>query len=261
MGWSDTGTPGVAKGGAGGRCATLLARAGSATRMSRLAPGEEGGWRESGRFRAAFPDWPDFRTAAPWRPVALLLPVVVAIMPGCLVTETKRFPQEQNLPSSVVTDESAEFQADEIIRLEGLPAPLDGGVPTELTLNVVVRDPNLDQPLQARLFADNAPPGLPSSQEVGCPPGVDNVLLCRDVEPTPDRQLERPLTLGPIQLALLGLGLDEGRCLRLDLRVSEQFNTDRGSDDPDGDFFVSQLVWWVLVTNGDPNVPLGSCPQ
>jgi len=197
------------------------------------------------------------------RATLLLATAPALLMSACLVTETKRFPAEENLPSSIVTTETAPFPSDEIIRIDdGAPVPTDGGVvtPTEITLAVVVRDPNLDQTLEARLFADNAPPGLPPSSEVGCPPGVDNVLLCRTVEPTPDRQVGRPLSLGPIQLALLGLGLEDGRCLRLDLRVSEQFNTDRGSDDPDGDFFVSQLTWLMVIANGDPNVPLAACP-
>ena len=136
---------------------------------------------------------------------------------------------DKNYPPSIVSQPSAQYPLNRIGRLN-----LDDPVETpELFLEVIVRDPNLDQTLEYRIFLDSPPPPAP---EIPIDEGV--------IEPT--GFLDRPRTF-PISYDSLAPGV----CHKIELVVVGQFASFVEPRRPveEGDF--NQVAWWIEVTDSE----------
>lgn len=178
----------------------------------------------------------------------LLMPLVLM---SCLVTDNAQIPEEDNLPPSIVSGDSARTMGralDQIIEVN--LDEFDEG--SELTIPVIVRDPNLSQTLRYNAYVDfeGNPAGTLISEGTIMPSGeVDcGAPLC----------LERLFNLNvPItELA------PAGECHKIELLVSSQFNGGaafrQGLDPVD----IAHAVWWVRSTNSMfSTVQMSSCPR
>ena len=155
---------------------------------------------------------------------------------GCIATSTIEFDPVQNFPPSVVSEPNAEFPLNRIGQIN-----LDDPVETpEMPLEVIIRDPNLDQTLEYRMFLDSPPaPDVPFN----------------DGEVPPSGFVERPTVLF-VPYALL---LPAGRCHRIELVVVGKFQGFVEARRPveEGDF--DDATWWVEVTDTDNPVIVEQC--
>ena len=155
-----------------------------------------------------------------------------ALGAGCITTNPIDFQTDQNFPPSVVSQPLAEFPLNEIGQIN-----LDDVVDAEMPLEVVIRDPNVDQALQYRIFVDSPPP--PEAEFPNFSGTID-----------PSGLVERDQTF-PIPLELL----PAGACHKIELVVVGEFASfvePRRPVEP-GDF--DQATWWVEVTDADNPIP------
>ncbi|MFW2390655.1 MAG: hypothetical protein ACN4G0_20140 [Polyangiales bacterium] len=153
---------------------------------------------------------------------------------GCITTTPIEFEAAQNYPPSVVSEPTAEFPLNRIGRLD-LDVPVDA---PEMPLEVIVRDPNLDQTLVYRMFLDSPPaPDIPFTAD----------------EITPSGFVERPTVLFvPYDR------LTAGECHRIELVVTGQFaNFVTRRPEEEGDF--DDATWWVEVVDADNPVITEDC--
>lgn len=149
---------------------------------------------------------------------------------GCVTTDPIEFDPDENYPPSGVSQSAAEYPLREIGQLD-----LDDPVETpELPLQVVVRDPNVEQTLQYRIFLDS--PNPPPTEEFPIDQG--------SIEPSGD--VERPRTFN-VPYNLLAPGI----CHKIELVIVGRFF---GFVEPrrpveEGDF--DNLTWWIEVTDAD----------
>lgn len=162
---------------------------------------------------------------------------------GCLVTESVAFPDEANVPPSIVSRVGAANPLDSIVRFNVDQATVlpDGGplVPNELKFEVDVRDPNLTQRLLAKIF-------------------VDNVFAL-------DGSMEKSGTMKrAFEFSVAGsLLMPEGSCHKIELLVSSAFDfgaATRTTVDRDD---IATAVWWVRSTRSDVSVvvDMALCPH
>lgn len=146
---------------------------------------------------------------------------------GCIVTSPVEFEPAQNFPPSIVSEPTAEFPLNRIgqINLD------DSGETTEMPLQTIIRDPNLDQTLDFRMFLDSPPaPEVPFN----------------DGEILPSGFVERPFVFFvPYDL------LPAGECHRIELVVVGEFDSlvELRRPAEEGDF--DDATWWVRVTDAD----------
>jgi hypothetical protein len=158
-----------------------------------------------------------------------------ALAGGCVATSTIEFEAAENYPPSVVSEPNAEYPLNRIGQLN-----LDDPVETpELPLEVVIRDPNVDQTLDYRIFLNSPPaPEVPfNSGEV-----------------PPEGFVERPTVFFvPYDL------LVAGRCHRIELVVVGEFDSFVEPRRPaeEGDF--DDATWWVEVVDSSAPVILQEC--
>ena len=154
---------------------------------------------------------------------------------GCIATSPVEFDSAENYPPSVVSEPTAEYPLNRIGELD-LDEPVES---PELRLEVVVRDPNLDQTLDFRMFLDSPPePEIPFT----------------DGEILPSGFVERPKILFvPYVL------LTPGECHRIELVVTGGFDSFVEPRRPaeEGDF--DEATWWVEVTDTDNPVITENC--
>ncbi len=156
---------------------------------------------------------------------------------GCLVTEDLDYVPEPNWPPSVESQPGAQHPIREVIVLD-LGAQLDGGS-SEIPLEVLVRDPNVEDELQGKLFVDEQ----------------QNAAVRVPIPPS--GSAERLLTVAvPVQGPLLSVG-----CHRLELRVTRRFRF-VPPQEPEEPGDLGTAVWWVYTRDEtqrsfDP----ASCPQ
>jgi hypothetical protein len=148
---------------------------------------------------------------------------------GCIATSTIEFDPAENFPPSVVSDPSADFPLNRIGQIN-----LDDLVETpEMPLQVIIRDPNIDQTLDYRMFLDSPPaPEVPFNSGEVLPSGF----------------VERP-TVFFVPHDLLGAG----RCHRIELVVVGEFDSFVEPRRPaeEGDF--DDATWWVeVIDEGNP---------
>lgn len=155
-----------------------------------------------------------------------------ALSGGCIATNTIEFEPVENFPPSIISQPLADFPLNEIGELN-LDDPLAPGEPAEIPLEVIVRDPNLDQTLEYRLFLD-APE----------PPGVERPIQEAEVEPSGFVERPRTFTVSYDELA-------PGECHKIELVVVGQFasNVEQRRPVEPGD--VDQATWWVEVIDTD----------
>ncbi len=148
---------------------------------------------------------------------------------GCIATNPVEFSEAENYPPSVVSQPTAEYPLREIGELD-LDVPTEDEVP----LDVVIRDPNVDQTLEYRIFL-NSP----------TPPGAETPVAFGSIPPQAG-SVERPETFNiPNNLLVPGV------CNKIELVVVGDFASFVEPRRPleEGDF--DDRVWWIEVTNAD----------
>lgn len=171
---------------------------------------------------------------------------------GCLVTSTKQFPAQADVPATLVARRSA-FPVDEIIRPGEIAPEDDGGLgsPQELRLVVDVYDPDVRQELEYRFLITN---GASRPRPPECPIITPELRGCGPIPVTGavDRTLEIP-----VPIADLGDPTIMPRCVRLELFVSDAFD---GLSVPPGSV-RSDIVWWADVSPPGTPAALTNCPS
>lgn len=156
---------------------------------------------------------------------------------GCVTTNPVEFSSEENFPPSVVSQLNADYPLREIGQLN-LDAPVE--IP-ELPLEVIVRDPNVSQTLEYRIFLNSENP-----------PGAE--LPVRQGEISPDGGfVEREETF-----TIPYSSLRPGECNKIELVVVGEFASFVEPRRPveEGDF--DNATWWVEVTSTDrPTIDVG----
>jgi hypothetical protein len=156
---------------------------------------------------------------------------------GCIATDKIDFQPQENYPPSIVSEVSADFPLNEIGQIN-----LDDPVELrEMPLQVIVRDPNLDQSLDYRIFLD-APD----------PPAVERPIQEGVIDPT--GFLERPQTF-----TISYNELPAGQCHKIELVVVGMFasNVEQRRPVEPGDF--DEVTWWVEVVDADNPVIVQEC--
>lgn len=161
-----------------------------------------------------------------------------ALCASCIAARPIEFSEDENFPPSIISAVDAQYPSREINQLD-LDAPVES---QELPLEVVVRDPNIDQTLQYRIFLDSTNP--PSNTDI--PIEQDEI--------DPSGEVERPVAFFiPYDLLLPGV------CHKLEVTVSGGF---AGFVEPrrpliEGD--VDNRTWWVEVTDAEFPVVTREC--
>lgn len=160
-----------------------------------------------------------------------------AVAGGCVATDTIQFQPEQNYPPSIVSELNAEFPLNEIGQIN-LDDPVE---PPEMPLQVVVRDPNLDQTLEYRIFLD-AP----------TPPAVERPIQEGVIDPTGFVDRSQTFTISYNELPA-------GECHKIELVVVGMFasNVEQRRPVEPGDF--DEVTWWVEVVDADNPVITRVC--
>lgn len=160
-----------------------------------------------------------------------------AVMTGCLATDTIEFQPAENFPPSVVSQPNADFPLNEIGQIN-LDDPVEQ---PEMPLQVIIRDPNLDQTLQYRIFLDSPPP-----------PASEFPILSGGIEPTGSLSRDSVFAI-PYEF------LAPSICHKIELVVVGQFASfvePRRPVEP-GDF--DDVTWWVRVVDADNPVIVQEC--
>ena len=157
---------------------------------------------------------------------------------GCIAANPIDFPQDENFPPSVVSQTAAEYPLREIGQLD-LDAPVEV---RELPLEVIVGDPNVDQPREYRIFIDSP-----------TPPGNDPPVEQDLIAPTGD--LERPRTFTVPYDSLTPAGV----CHKIELLVSGAFASPVEPRRPVQEGDLDDRTWWIEVTDTDNPVITETC--
>lgn len=169
--------------------------------------------------------------------LALLLSLVLM---SCLVVDDAQIPEEGNLPPSIVTGETARTMGvglGQIIQID--LAEFEGG--SELSIPVVVRDPNLEQALEYNAYVD-----FESENDIGA-------LVAGGTIPA-NGELERPFVL-QVPITELPTG-----CRRIELLVSSRFLRESAFRTPADPVDIARAVWWVRSKDEtDPVVDMDTC--
>lgn len=178
--------------------------------------------------------------AAPALPLVAGSPLTA----GC-ITQDLRFIPPENFPPSIEVPAGGGYPLDEIIRLRAdeLGGGGDAGSITTLFIEVEVRDPDVDQDLQYKVFVDY------QRGVAGQGPIIGELLPPRS-SMDPDRR-SRPVTL-PVPVG----AVREPGCHRIELLVSERFQSpsaEATGREPLAEGDLGTAVWWVATqaTEGD----------
>ncbi|MEM8610073.1 MAG: hypothetical protein AAGF92_23475 [Myxococcota bacterium] len=154
---------------------------------------------------------------------------------GCVATDTIDFEPTENFPPSIISQPEALFPLDEIGLVNVDDPPPEQGA--EILLQTTVRDPNLENTLQFRLFLNDA----------------DTTTDEGEIEPSGFVERDRDFAVPFAQLLA-------NQCNKIDIVVTTEFaSTAFDTRQPliPGDF--DQAVWWVRVTDSSAPVP-PECP-
>jgi hypothetical protein len=179
-----------------------------------------------------------FASDSTWMLFASTVTVAAISAGGCIATSTIEFSEDENLPPSVVSQEDALYPLREIGQLD-LDVPVEA---PELPLEVIVRDPNIDQTLVYRIFLDSTNP--PSNTEFP---------IDQDVIP-PSGELERPRTF-TVSYDLLTAGV----CHKIELTVTGGFAGFIEPRRPEQEGDIDNRTWWIEVTDADNPVITVEC--
>jgi hypothetical protein len=171
----------------------------------------------------------------------LLVLTFIASSTACLVTDRIDFPAEINVPASVVSAPGAKYPLDRVGIVFADETQGDDGEPRELAFEVIVRDPNRDQNLQAQVYVD-----LQVARISNIPPSG-----------TIERSWQFIVPLAP----LLGPpSATQGTCHKIELLVSADFQGQQRVPADSQDLAVA--VWWVgIIRQSQQVVDLSTCPQ
>jgi len=172
--------------------------------------------------------------------LAALSPLPAAL-PGCLVPFATQVDPPDNFPPSIADPLAPPSDYRPIGSHIDLSAvePEDAGLPTSISFEVAVRDPDINQELQYQVWV-NYP--TPMDRTVG------DVLL-PDVQTDTDRRTRR-LTFSVPRASLIA-------CNRVELRVSSRFSfLDQREPETEGD--LATATWWVVA---DRTVPVSLCAE
>lgn len=156
---------------------------------------------------------------------------------GCVTTTPVEFNAEQNYPPSVVSQPSAEYPLREIGQLN-----LDESLETEVPLDTIVRDPNVDQTLEYRIFLNSS-----------TPPGTEFPVDDGTINPQ-GGSVERPETF-TIPHSLLS----PGECNKIELIVVGNFLSFVEPRRPEEEGDYDNATWWIEVTDTDNPVITVEC--
>lgn len=155
---------------------------------------------------------------------------------GCLVTDTIDFPEEANVPPVITSAPGAVNPLNRFVRVD-LDEVVDGGS-NELRFDVLVRDENVSQRLEAKVFLNYRPEFASPDQELGYfqIPATGSVTRSASFAVIRDRV--RPA----------------GECHKLELLVSGRFEFEAGSRNPEIPDDIAQAVWWIATTDRESPV-------
>lgn len=167
-------------------------------------------------------------------------------LPACLITQPVQFEPPSGSPPSIESPLTAAggHPLDEIVSLTTTDTALDEFV-------VEVRDPDVDEELEYRVFIDPRPDR--TSDTRGTIPVIPrNAGVSRTT-----RRLS--FDLQPFLSRLQGATPATGSCHRIELRVSSRFQGDLPLPVSDGD--LATATWWV-ATQPSPSGPVDmtACP-
>ena len=185
-----------------------------------------------------------------------VLPVMaggpLAVTAGGCITQDLHFVPPTNYPPSVEVPADGARPFSEVIRLQAdqLGGGGDAGPVTSVRLDVLVRDPDVDQELQYKVYVD---------YQLGVveDPSIADFLPARPA--TGSNRRERRLSIDvPIR------ALREPGCHRIELLVSERFQSrtaDATGREPLVEGDLGTGTWWVATqaTAGD-EVDMTGCP-
>ncbi|MEZ4288472.1 MAG: hypothetical protein R3A47_10075 [Polyangiales bacterium] len=159
---------------------------------------------------------------------------------SCIVANTIDFESELDLPPSIVGAPGARYPLNQIARID-LDAPLQPGETPEFPIDVIVRDPNLNQVLQYRILID-----YPISSPLPLPYRSGEILATGTID--------RVDLIDAVPWSALG---SAGACHRIELLVSGEFLFGAvRSPAVEGD--VATVTWWVEITDSNhPTITSG----
>jgi hypothetical protein len=149
---------------------------------------------------------------------------------GCIATTPVEFTEEENYPPSAISQPGAQYPLREIGQLD-LDVPVEQ---RELPLEVIIRDPNIDQTLEYRVFVDSP-----------TPPGNDSPIDQDFIDPS--GEVERPWTFN-IPYDVL---TPAGECHKIELLLSGGFASPIEPRRPLEEGDVDDRTWWIEVTDSD----------
>lgn len=167
------------------------------------------------------------------------------LLPACL-TQNVQYDAPRNYPPSIESRETARHPLNSVIQVP-IRVAGDGGTATSnvIELHLAVRDPNIDQTLEYRVFVDFNPER----------PQID---LLQRIQP--DRAVEDGLTRRvDIDIPVTQLGVGMVRCHRIEVLVSSAFRDD-GLRTPVEPGDLATATWWVARQDDDmPVVDMTEC--
>jgi hypothetical protein len=177
-----------------------------------------------------------------------------ALLPGCL-TQNVQFDVPRNYPPSIESEPGARYPLNQVITPTGRPSGGDGGSEAmEIELDLLVRDPNVEQRLDFRVFIDFQAGSIPTIVRQGVIPPASG-----------GDRIERRQRI-PIPIAAIG---QVGRCHRIEVLVSSSFQEPGPAarlpvPDPGRTADLASATWWVALP--DPDAPSGAidmsaCPR
>ena len=170
----------------------------------------------------------------------LTLACAVAVLPACLITERKDYREAPSLPPSIVTPATATLPLDRIIVLDDVGGA-DGGV-GELRFDVIVREPNVSDHVEARVFV-NRPAAVTQ----------DAFPYLKSIEQVPTNLTSAQPGERPYAFVVDATGLNPVGCNKIELIVASGFI---GSITPLDARESARVVWWA----GPRGADLAACP-
>lgn len=151
---------------------------------------------------------------------------------GCLILDRHEASEEQNYPPSIVSAANAQHPLGEIVRLES-----DSEVLEEV-FEIVVRDPNINQTLDYRVFLDRIPT-FP----------LNGLIEQSTIEPVGSVDRPSQFTVGRDTLAAKP-------CTKVEFIVAGEFESTDNVPIVEGD--IASAVWWVTSVE---TLDLADCVQ
>jgi hypothetical protein len=176
----------------------------------------------------------------------IAIAVLCSSLMGCLITDKIEFEPEGNFPPSIESMDGADHPLDAFILIDAA----EGMVPDPLVLDVVLRDPNVEDDIQIKVFLDNF---VRPIHEQTIP---SQRAMTMDGETGPPTALRTASLVIPLDPRLR----DIGGCHRIEMLASRLFMF--GSREPVDRGDLGTAVWWVgtktpMMSTFDP----ASCPM